>query len=204
MDNIEHKSSNNSAKDKANQEIVVEQSKQNSNKQKKSKARMYIVLLFILLVAIVGYIIYRGEYLEILEIGENYLSIFWQNVNYTAIAFIINFIFLFCVIYINNTRIKNALKPFFDTEKKQMPKLPNKSISLILSVIVSAITTEVIINQYMLFTNSTWFGRNDPGFRLGYWIFYVPKAFYRNIIYVRNLFNNRTYNLHNHLLYSSV
>ena len=176
MDNIEHKSSNNSAKDKANQEIVVEQSKQNSNTIRISIARMYIVLLFILLVAIVGYIIYRGEYLEILEIGENYLSIFWQNVNYTAIAFIINFIFLFCVIYINNTRIKNALKPFFDTEKKQMPKLPNKSISLILSVIVSAITTEVIINQYMLFTNSTWFGRNDPvfGLDIGFFMFQKP------------------------------
>ena len=179
MDNIEHKSSNNSAKDKTNQEIPVEQSKQNGkegNKQKKSKARMYIVLLFILLVSIVGYIIYRGEYLEILEIGENYLSIFWQNVNYTAIAFIINFIFLFCVIYINNTRIKNALKPFFDTEKKQMPKLPNKSISLILSVIVSAITTEAILNQYMLFTNSTWFGRNDPvfGLDIGFFMFQKP------------------------------
>lgn len=179
MDNIEQKSSNNSAKDKTNQEIPVEQSKQNGkegNKQKKSKARMYIVLLFILLVAIVGYIIYRGEYLEILEIGENYLSIFWQNVNYTAIAFIINFIFLFCVIYINNTRIKNALKPFFDTEKKQMPKLPNKSISLILSVIVSAITTEAILNQYMLFTNSTWFGRNDPvfGLDIGFFMFQKP------------------------------
>ena len=97
MDNIEQKSSNNSAKDKTNQEIPVEQSKQNGkegNKQKKSKARMHIVLLFILLVAIVGYIIYRGEYLEILEIGENYLSIFWQNVNYTAITFGINFIIL--------------------------------------------------------------------------------------------------------------
>lgn len=179
MDNIEQKSSNNSAKDKTNQEIPVEQSKQNGkegNKQKKSKARMHIVLLFILLVAIVGYIIYRGEYLEILEIGENYLSIFWQNVNYTAIAFIINFIFLFCVIYINNTRIKNALKPFFDTEKKQMPKLPNKSISLILSVIVSAITTEAILNQYMLFTNSTWFGRNDPvfGLDIGFFMFQKP------------------------------
>ena len=176
MDNIEQKSSNNSAKDKANQAIAIEQSKHNSNKQKKSKARMYIVLLFILLVAIVGYIIYRGEYLEILEIGENYLSIFWQNVNYTAIAFIINFIFLFCVIYINNTRIKNALNPFFDTEKKQMPKLPNKSISLILSVIVSAITTEAILNKYMLFTNSTWFGKNDPvfGLDIGFFMFQKP------------------------------
>ena len=69
--------------------------KKESKKNKKSKKRMYIVLLFILLVLIIGYIIYRGEYLEILEIGEEYVSIFWQNVNYTAITFGINFIFLF-------------------------------------------------------------------------------------------------------------
>lgn len=143
---------------------------------KKSRARMYIVLLFILLVAIVGYIIYRGEYLEILEIGEQYVSIFWQNVNYTAIAFAINFVLLFCIIYINNNRIKNALKPFFESEKRTMPKLPNKSISLILSVIVSAITTEVILNQYMLFSNSTWFGRTDPvfGLDIGFFMFQKP------------------------------
>ena len=107
--------------------------------------------------AIVGYIIYRGEYLEILEIGEQYTSIFWQNVNYSAIAFGINFIVLFIIIYINNNRIKKALKPFFENEKKAMPKLPNKSISFILSVLVSAITTELILNQYMLFSNSTMF-----------------------------------------------
>ena len=143
---------------------------------KKSRARMYIVLLFILLVAIVGYIIYRGEYLEVLEIGEQYVSIFWQNVNYTAIAFAINFVLLFCIIYINNNRIKKALKPFFESEKRTMPKLPNKSISLILSVIVSAITTEVILNQYMLFSNSTWFGRIDPvfGLDIGFFMFQKP------------------------------
>lgn len=146
-------------------------------KQRKGKARMYIVLLFILLVIVVGYIIYRGEYLEILEIGEQYISIFWQNVNYTAIAFIINFILLFCIIYINNNRIKKALKPFFDSEKKEMPKLPNKSISLILSVIVSAITTEVILNQYMLFSNSTWFGITDPVFDMDIGFFMFQKPF---------------------------
>lgn len=152
------------------------------NNPKKSKARMYIVLLFILLVAIVGYVIYRGEYLEVLEIGEQYLSIFWQNVNYTAIAFIINFILLFCIIYINNNRIKKALKPFFDAEKKPMPKLPNKSISLILSVIVSAITTEVILNQYMLFSNSTWFGRTDPVFEMDIGFFMFQKPFIETLL----------------------
>ena len=83
---------------------VADRTQKNVNK--KGKTRMYIVLLFILLVAIVVYIVYRGEYLEILEIGEEYLSIFWQNVNYTAITFGINFVLLFFIIYINNYRLK--------------------------------------------------------------------------------------------------
>ena len=147
-----------------------------NNRVKKSKTRMYIVLLFIALVAIVGYVIYRGEYLEILEIGEEYLGIFWQNVNYSALTFGINFVILFIIIYWNNNRIKKALKPFFEAEKKEMPKLPNKSISFILSVIVSFVTTELILKQYMLFTNSTLFERVDPvfGLDIGYFMFQKP------------------------------
>ena len=143
---------------------------------KKSKARMYIVLLFILIVAIVGYVIYRGEYLEILEMGEEYISIFWQNVNYSAITFGINFLVLFIIIYMNNNRIKKALKQFFETEKKEMPKLPNKSLAFIISVIVSAVTTELILNQYMLFANSTSFEITDPvfGYDIGYFMFQKP------------------------------
>lgn len=149
---------------------------QKQTRKKKNRIRMYIVLAFILLVAIVGYVIYRGEYLEILELGEEYISIFWQNVNYSAIAFIINFVILFLIIYANNNRIKKALKPFFESEKKVMPKLPNKSISFIISIIVSAITTELILNQYMLFTNSTMFVKSDPifGLDIGYFIFQKP------------------------------
>ena len=144
--------------------------------RKKSKARMYIVLLFILVVAIVGYVIYRGEYLEILEMGEEYISIFWQNVNYSAITFGINFLVLFIIIYMNNNRIKKALKQFFETEKKEMPKLPNKSLAFIISVIVSAVTTELILNQYMLFANSTSFEITDPvfGYDIGYFMFQKP------------------------------
>ena len=144
--------------------------------RKKSKARMYIVLLFILVVAIVGYVIYRGEYLEILEMGEEYITIFWQNVNYSAITFGINFLVLFIIIYMNNNRIKKALKQFFETEKKEMPKLPNKSLAFIISVIVSAVTTELILNQYMLFANSTSFEITDPvfGYDIGYFMFQKP------------------------------
>ena len=57
---------------------------------KKNNKRIVIVLAFILLVLLIGYIYFRGQYLEILEIGEKYTEIFWQNVKYTAIAFSIN------------------------------------------------------------------------------------------------------------------
>ena len=167
---------NNVNSDNVDKNNSVQKQSQKRTKKKKNRIRMYIVLAFILLVAIVGYVIYRGEYLEILELGEEYISIFWQNVNYSAIAFIINFVILFLIIYANNNRIKKALKPFFESEKKVMPKLPNKSISFIISIIVSAITTELILNQYMLFTNSTMFVKSDPifGLDIGYFIFQKP------------------------------
>lgn len=163
--------------EKSKNNINIKQDSNTATKtKKKSKRRMFIVLFFVVLVAVIGYIFFRGEYLEILEIGEEYVDIFWQNVNYMSITFVINFIFLFIVMYLNNNRIKKALKTFFDTEKKEMPKLPNKSLSFIISVIVSAITSEVILNQFMLFTNSTTFNIQDPifGLDIGYFMFQKP------------------------------
>ena len=154
----------------------MQEKKKEEEKAKKSKNRMYIVLMFLLLTAMVGYIFFRGEYLETLEIGEQYVSIFWQNLNYSAITFAINFIVLFFIIYMNNRRIKKGVKVFFDEEKRTMPKLPNKSIALIISIIVSSITSTVILKTYMLCMNSTSFGVTDPvfGYDIGYFMFQKP------------------------------
>jgi len=145
-------------------------------KIKKSKARIYTVLIFILIAIIIGYIIFRGKYLGTLEIGEQYISIFWQNVNSMMITFGINFVVLFIILYINNTRIKKSLKVFFDEEKTHMPKLPNKSIAFILSIIISAVTSKIILKTYLLCFNSTSFGVSDPIFNLdiGYFMFQKP------------------------------
>lgn len=163
-------------------EVKTEEKDINTNKvngketKKKSKRRMFLVLFFVVIVAIIGYIFFRGEYLEVLEIGEEYVEIFWQNVNYMSITFAVNFIVLFIIMYLNNNRIKKALKTFFETEKKEMPKLPNKSLAFIISVIVSAITSEIILNQFMLFTNNTMFNMQDPifGLDIGYFMFQKP------------------------------
>ena len=145
-------------------------------KEKKSKRRMLLVLLFLALVVIVGYIGLRGEYLELLEIGETYTSVFWQNLTYKSVTFAVNFVILFIVIYLTNKGIKKELVKFFEAEKKPMPKLPNKSLALVVGIIVSALTMGLFTEKAMLFINNTQFGTADPifGLDIGYFLFQKP------------------------------
>ena len=57
--------------------------------------RGIIVLIFLLLIIIASVIAYRGEYLEILELGQDYLSIFEQNRKYQYITSISLFLIVF-------------------------------------------------------------------------------------------------------------
>ena len=79
-------------------------------KVKKSKKRMIIVSIVFVIALIVAYVLFRGTYLETIEIGEQYISVFWQNIKYTTITFIINFLTIYFMIYITNTKIKKGLK----------------------------------------------------------------------------------------------
>ena len=168
----------------ANEEKVQDNKKDNkavnkttqAEKPKKKKSRMYLVLLFLLLTALVMYVIYRGNYLEILELGENYLPIFWRNIAYTSITFITNFLVLFILIYFTNRKIKKGLQPFFEEEKRKMPKILNKSLAFVLAIIVSGLTTSVLLDKVMLCFNSAGFGINDPvmNYDIGYFVFQKP------------------------------
>lgn len=168
----------------ANEEKVQDNKKDNkvankttqAEKPKKKKSRMYLVLLFLLLTALVMYVIYRGNYLEILELGENYLPIFWRNIAYTSITFITNFLVLFILIYFTNRKIKKGLQPFFEEEKRKMPRILNKSLAFVLAIIVSGLTTSVLLDKVMLCFNSAGFGINDPimNYDIGYFVFQKP------------------------------
>jgi len=147
------------------------------DKLKKLKIiKIISVMSFIILFALYLYISYRAEYLQILEIGEQYLSVFNTNNEYKIKMFLGSFVLLLIIISITNSSIKRGLKVFFDDEKKEMPKLPNKSISFILSAIGSVILTSVFLEKTMLFFNSTWFGINDPvfGMDIGFFLFQKP------------------------------
>ena len=142
----------------------------------KNKIRLFIVLAVAIIASIVGYILFRGTYLETLEIGENYINVFWQNVKYMAITLAVNFLVIYFMIYITNTKIKKGLKEFFIQEKKEMPKLLNKSIAFISAILISAFTSSLILEKAMLCFNSAQFGIQDPifNFDIGYFIFQKP------------------------------
>lgn len=154
----------------------VEATATKENKKKKNKSRMLIVIAFLLLFAAVSYVQLRGSYLEYLELGQEYVQIFYTNLAYRYAIMGINFVFLYIVIYFTNRGIKKGLKPFFEKENKKMPKLLNKSLALVISLIVSVILSSVMMQKIMMVMNSTSFGIQDPifGLDVSYYMFQKP------------------------------
>lgn len=150
--------------------------KQMTKKVKKIKTRVILVLVFLLLFIIIAYVSYRGTYLETIEIGENFKGVFTQNLTYLYATIGVNFIILFIAMYLTNRGIKKGLKAFFDEEKKEMPKLPSKSIAFILSGIVSIFISGLMTQKVALFFNKAFFAIEDPIFNtdIGFYIFQKP------------------------------
>ena len=146
------------------------------NKKKNNKTRMMLVLLFLAIFAVISYIQLRGSYLEYQELGEQYIQIFYTNLIYKYTIMAVNFVVLYLIIYMTNKGIKKGLTPFFEKENKKIPKLPNKSLSLVISAIVSIIVSAVFMQKIMLAINSTAFGIQDPIFNLdiSYYMFIKP------------------------------
>lgn len=158
---------------------MQEQENVKQNEQKKTKkirTRVILVLTVTLILSIFAYVSYRGTYLETIEIGEKFKQVFSTNLFYRYATIGANFIILFIAFYFANRGIKKGLKAFFDEEKKEMPKLPNKSISFILSAIISIIISYFMSEQVALFANRAWFGIYDPifGADIGFYLFEKP------------------------------
>lgn len=145
-------------------------------KEKKYVKRVILVLLFLVIVSLFLYISTRGEYLQMQELGEQYVTTFMERFQYNAYTFITVFLISYLIIYITTLFVKKGLKRFFADEKKEMPKLPNKSISLIFGVIISLIISPTIAEKFILAINPSYFGITDPIFNIdiGYYIFQKP------------------------------
>ena len=142
----------------------------------KNKIRMLLVIGFILLFSIFNYFSLRGNYLEYKELGDNFIEVFKTNVKYKYFITGINFVILYLIFYFTTRGIKKGLQIFSKNENKTLPKLPNKSISLVISTIVSIIMGNVLLKQILLCAGNTSFEISDPIFNLdiSFYMFQKP------------------------------
>ena len=150
--------------------------------KKNNKTRMIIVILFIVIFLIGSYVSLRGTYLQYKELGENYIQAFETNLKCKYMIFGINFIMLYIIMYFTNRGIKKGLKPFFEKENKEMPKLLNKSIALVTSVIISTLVSNTLMKQFLLCASNVSFGISDPVFGLDIAFYMFQKPFIQTIL----------------------
>jgi len=140
------------------------------------KRRSIFVITFIIIFLIYSYVGIRGDYLQNLGIGEQYLEIFKQNQEQKIAVFAISFLVMYIITYITNIFVKKGLKKFFIEEKKEMPKLANKSIALVFATIFGIIASAFLTEKAILAFNSAQFGVTDKIFNMdiGYYVFQKP------------------------------
>ena len=154
------------------------------NKKNKNKIKVILVLIAAIIFALYSYVQYRGGYLETLEIGEKYVAAFRKNTKYLLAISAVNFSVIFVSIYVTNKIIKKGLKKFFEEEKREMPKLANKSIAFILALLVAIVTSKWLLNTIMIAKNATQFGGDlDPIFNLDVGFYMFQKPFLEMMIY---------------------
>ena len=145
-------------------------------KKKLNKVKNILVIVSLIIYIICTYISLRGEYLECLELGNQYIQNFWTNVKYKYSLMGISFIIIAIAIALTNFGIKKGLKPFFESENKKMPKLPNKSIIFVVSLIGSIIIANSLVEKIVLFASKVSFQQTDIIFNMdiSYYMFIKP------------------------------
>lgn len=145
-------------------------------KSKKVNIRRIIVLVVLAIFLIFQAINNRAEYLKIKEIGENYTNIFFTDFYMKIAVFGVCFAVTYLVFYINNRKIKKGMKVFFDKENRSVPKLPNKSISLIAGLISGEAGLKFLYSPFITCINASSFGTTEPVFGkdIGFYMFILP------------------------------
>ena len=85
------------------------------------KTRAILVITFIALYVLISYISLRGQYLEYVELGEQYIQKFLTDITYKYSIIGIVFVFLSIILYFTNRGIRKGLRPFFEQENQEVP-----------------------------------------------------------------------------------
>ena len=156
--------------------LKTEKKVKTKKQKKKMTTRKLIVLCALLIFLFMSYISIRAEYLNTVEIGQEYETVFIQKIKNQYTVFGVAFLLVYIIVYIINKFIKKGLKKFFEEEKKELPKLPNKSLSIILGLVGGFVAQAMLADKFAVFINAGVFGHTDQifGADIGYYMFTLP------------------------------
>lgn len=144
---------------------------------KKTVFKSILGICLALIVAGLGLCAYLyTQYLELIEIGENFIKVFNTNTSVYLITFVVTFLMIFAAFYSNFLLIRsNAIR--LDSTVTLFNKIP---VILVASIIFAGVgaylASDNISSAFLRFINTEVFNLGDPIFNrdIGYYVFRRP------------------------------
>ncbi len=116
------------------------------------------------------------EYIEVLEIGENYTTVFLKNLVVRTLVQISSFAILFLAVFVSMLFVRRNLA-VLKIERAMFERISISTlICVAVAIILSGIVSESLWEKLLMFFGSQQFGKTDPVFGkdIGYYIFQRP------------------------------
>lgn len=152
--------------------------KEHSESQNGSFMKKFTMFLVAAIVFILIYYVCRGfmEYLGVVEVGRQYVSIFVKNLTTRIIVQGISFISIFFAVTLSilflrrNLAILNIERGIFNSLKISL------LLAFLAALVLGGMVSSSLSERFLSFANPQWFGKTDPVFGkdIGYFVFQRP------------------------------
>lgn len=149
-----------------------------ANLEGKLKKITYSIVITAISLFVIGFAINTYvQMIEVKELGDKFLEVFWTNFTVRSVIQGISFALCFIMFYVSTTIVVRVMKdtrsPVLTIVGKPFGRI---LVCVLLSIIASSFISEAVYSRYLMFANSTPFGIVDPilGNDIGYYIFERP------------------------------
>jgi uncharacterized membrane protein (UPF0182 family) len=133
-------------------------------------------VIFVLAVVLIsGYSIYM-QYLQVKEVGENFINVFFTNFSTQIIVQVVSFIIVFTIIFISLLIIRRVMLKVDISFSFVKNIFPIAVIAFVFAFFASGFIKASISEKFLMFTNSVSWGTSDPVFNqdISYYVFIRP------------------------------
>ncbi|MDR3121038.1 MAG: UPF0182 family protein [Clostridiales bacterium] len=157
---------------------VIDMNELNRGKAAGKKLRIFGVAVGILAALVVGALVAKGFYMEVIQLDEigGLSSVFWINLGYKIAAFAAGCLVSFLALFVTGIFIRRMVRAFWRGRGIEPGKLPVALPAAILGFFGGLLVSNEFYIKALTFLNSTPFGAADPLFStdIGYYVFERP------------------------------